>query len=103
MWGIFDVPPLTYMSSPAPDLVLPAPVHSASLLEKIRHLFPAGQFLRYLCVGVWNTVFGYGTYAAFVALYSRFLPHHYLPLTVDLATISAGPISITMSYLCYKF
>jgi putative flippase GtrA len=88
------------MSSPVPDIAAPAP---ASLLEKIRHLFPAGQFLRYLCVGVWNTVFGYGTYAAFVALYSRFLPHHYLPLTVDLATISAGPISITMSYLCYKF
>jgi putative flippase GtrA len=84
-----------------PNLAETAP--PTTLLERIRHLFPAGQFLRYLCVGVWNTLFGYGTYAAFVALYSHFLPHHYLPLTVDLASISATPISITMSYLCYKF
>ena len=89
------------MSSPAPDLATPAP--SASLLEKIRHLFPAGQFLRYLCVGVWNTIFGYGIYAAFVTFYGHYLPHQYLALTVDLASVSATPIGITMSYFCYKF
>lgn len=89
------------MSSPESSLAESAP--PASLLEKVRRLFPAGQFLRYLGVGVWNTIFGYGTYAAFVTLYSHYLPHHYLPLTVDLASISATPISITMSYLCYKF
>jgi putative flippase GtrA len=31
------------------------------------------------------------------------LPHRYLPLTVDLASVAATPLSITMSYLCYKF
>jgi len=74
-----------------------------TLFARIMTLFPRGEFLRYLSVGVWNTIFGYSTYAAFVYLFSHLLPHRYLPLTVDLASIASTPITITMSYLCYKF
>jgi putative flippase GtrA len=89
------------ISAPASTASKSAP--PLTLLQKIKHLFPAGQFLRYLAVGIWNTIFGYGMYALFVSLFSHLLPHRYLPLTVDLAQVTSSPISITMSYLCYKF
>ena len=73
------------------------------LFARLQHLFPSGQFLRYLGVGVWNTIFGYGLYVLFVHLFSKVLPHKYLPLTVDLASILSTPIGITNSFLCYKF
>ena len=73
------------------------------LIARLKHIFPTGQFLRYICVGVWNTIFGYGTYAAFLFLFSHLLPHRYLPLTADIAYVTALPIGITMSYFCYKF
>jgi putative flippase GtrA len=76
--------------------------HPSDLIARLKQLFPAGQFARYLCVGVWNTIFGYGSYAAFLFLFTHFLPHRYLPLTADIAYLTALPISITMSYLCYK-
>jgi len=66
-------------------------------------IFPGGQFLRYLIVGAWNTLFGYAMYAAFVMLYDHIFHHRDLLLIVDLASITAIPINITMSYLCYKF
>ena len=75
----------------------------AGLIGRLKHLFPSGQFLRYLAVGVWNTIFGYGLYALFVHLFSKILPHRYLPLTVDLASILSTPIGITNSFFCYKF
>ena len=68
----------------------------------LKRFLPPGEVLRYLIVGVWNTVFGYILYAAFVYLYSHFLPHRYLPLTVVLASVTAKPIGITMAFLCYK-
>jgi putative flippase GtrA len=79
------------------------PESAPSLIARIKHVFPPGQFLRYLCVGVWNTVFGYSCYAAFLFLYTHLLPHRYLPLTADIAYVTSLPIGITMSYFCYKF
>lgn len=76
---------------------------SSSLADTLRRLFPAGQILRYLGVGVWNTIFGYLCYAASVFLFRHLLPHDKLPLTADIAYVAATPVSITMSYLCYKF
>ncbi len=73
------------------------------MVRKIIQLFPARQVLRYLVVGAGNTLFGYGCYAAFVALYSHLLPPRYLSFTVDLASITATPIGVTMSFLTYKF
>lgn len=81
------------------EVVVPSP----SALKKLVQLFPAGQFVRYLAVGVWNTIFGYLCYAGSLFLFSHFLPHRWLPVTADIAYVAAIPVSITMSYFCYKF
>lgn len=73
------------------------------LKRRISSIFPPGEFVRFLLVGVSNTLFGYGCYAAFVAVYKHFLPTHVLYLTVDLASITATPLGVTMSFLTYKF
>ncbi len=68
----------------------------------LRRVLPPSEVIRYIVVGVWNTIFGYGLYSSFVFLYGHFLPHRYLPLTVVLASVTAKPISITMAFFCYK-
>lgn len=60
--------------------------------------FPPGQFGRYLTVGVVNTVFGYGTYAALTALLTPHIPFAYL-----LASVAASFLNITFSFLNYKW
>lgn len=77
-------------------------VPQPGIAGKIMRLFPAREVLRYLVVGMGNALFGYGCYAGFVALYSHLLPARYLPFTVDLASITATPIGVTMSFLTYK-
>jgi putative flippase GtrA len=72
-------------------------------LQQIVHLFPAGQFVRYICVGVFNTFFGYINFAVILALLNTALPIRWLYLTVVLASILSVPLSITVSYLSYKF
>jgi len=62
-----------------------------------RH-FPPGQFGRYLLVGVFNTLFGYGSFAALVAILDRISPHGYI-----LASVIAGVMNITVAYLNYKW
>lgn len=59
---------------------------------------PPGQFLRYLLVGGWNTLFGYATYAAFTALLMPRVRFGYI-----LASAFSSVINITASYLGYKF
>ncbi len=59
---------------------------------------PPGQFFSYLVVGGFNTVFGFGLYALLTAaLQSRF-QHGYI-----VANLLASLISITFSYLGYKW
>ncbi|MCY2993448.1 MAG: GtrA family protein [Planctomycetota bacterium] len=53
--------------------------------------------MRYLLVGVWNTLFGYGCYALLTYLLTGVLPHAYMAAAV----LSTG-INITVSYLGYK-
>lgn len=72
-------------------------------LQRIVDLFPAGQFARYLCVGVFNSVFGYINFAVILALLNKVLPLRFLYLTVVLASILSVPLNITVSYLTYKF
>ena len=43
-------------------------------LQQIVHLFPAGQFVRYVCVGVFNTIFGYINFAVILAVLNTALP-----------------------------
>ncbi len=66
---------------------------SASLT---RHV-PPGQFGRYLLVGAWNTLFGYGTFALFTAVLNPIVPHSYI-----LAAALSNLFNITFSYLSYK-
>ncbi len=98
--------------NPAPDIhpdhppVVPIPQNPAipaGRLARIVRLFPQGQFVRYLCVGIFNTVFGYLTYAIFLFLFSHLLPQRFLYLAVILASLVSTPISITVAYFGYKF
>jgi putative flippase GtrA len=72
-------------------------------LQRLVHLFPGGQFARYVCVGVFNTVFGYLNFALILALLNMALPAPLLYLTVIMASILAVPLNITIAYLSYKF
>jgi putative flippase GtrA len=80
--------------------VLPLP--QRSLLQKIVALFPPGELLRYLCVGVFNTLFGYGTFALALFLLNHSVPQRYLYLTVVAASLISTPINITVAYFGYK-
>jgi len=68
------------------------------LVSKIAAQFPAGQFGRYLAVGVWNTLFGYATYAGFTALLDPYVPQSYLP-----ALVLSSFVNITSAFLAYKW
>lgn len=59
---------------------------------------PAGQLVRYLIVGMWNTAFGYGMYAAFTALLYRYGKNSYLA-----AMVLSSLINITVAFLGYKW
>jgi putative flippase GtrA len=72
-------------------------------LQRIVNLFPAGQFARYLCVGVFNSLFGYINFAVILALLNKVLPLRFLYLTVVLASILSIPLNISVSYFTYKF
>jgi putative flippase GtrA len=68
----------------------------------IRHrLFahlPAGQFGRYLCVGVFNTAFGYTTFAVI----NYFLHRRGVPVSYLFAYALSNFLNITVAYLGYK-
>jgi putative flippase GtrA len=65
---------------------------------RILHHFPPGQFSRYLVVGVVNTLFGYGTYAAFTALLTPHVPFAYV-----VAGLVSSVFGITFSFFAYKW
>jgi putative flippase GtrA len=60
--------------------------------------FPPGQFIRYLLVGMWNTLFGYSLYAALTALLTPSIPYSYM-----VASVLANVVSITVAFLGYKW
>ena len=64
---------------------------------------PGGQFGRYLCVGGFNTLFGYADFGFILFLLRNLLPQRYLSLTVVIASVIAFPINVTVAYFCYKF
>ncbi len=67
---------------------------SASLT---RHV-PPGQFGRYLLVGAWTTLFGYGTFALFTAVLNPIVPHSYI-----WASLLSSLLNITVAYFGYKW
>src|ERR1039457_1812958 len=72
-------------------------------LQRLVNLFSAGQFVRYMCVGVFNTVFGYISFVVILTLLNAVLPAQFLYLTVMLASVLGMPLNITVAYLGYKF
>lgn len=80
-----------------------APFIPKGPLQRLVNLFPAGQFVRYLCMGVFNTFFGYISFAVALTLLNALLPARLLYLTVILASILPTPLNITVAYFCYKF
>ncbi len=69
-----------------------------SFVAKLTHHIPPGQFGRYLLVGLWNTLFGYGLYAGLTALLTPHVPHAYI-----LASVLGNLIAITVAFLGYKW
>ena len=67
-------------------------------IARLTSHIPPGQFLRYLVVGGWNTLFGYSTYALFTALLTPRLRFGYM-----YAAVFSNLISITVAYFGYKF
>ena len=86
-----------------PDERPPANAPANHLSARLKQLFPAGQIIRYLCVGAFNTVFGYLSYAAMLTLLNGHLPQRFLYLTVVLASAIVTPVNITVAFLGYKF
>ncbi len=72
-------------------------------LQRLVNRLSGGQFLRYLGVGVFNTLFGYGTFAFTLFLLNHIVPQRFLYLTVVAASLISTPLNITVAYLGYKF
>jgi putative flippase GtrA len=68
----------------------------------IRRALPSGEVIRFLMVGVSNTLISLALYSGFVILYGHLFPHRGKPLIVDLASITSKPLAITIAFLCYK-
>jgi putative flippase GtrA len=77
--------------------LFPSPSQNGVTTKLIAHIPPA-QFSRYLLVGLWNTAFGYGTYAGLTALLTPHLAHAYI-----IASLVANLLSITSAFLAYKW
>jgi putative flippase GtrA len=67
------------------------------IMKLTRHI-PPGQFGRYLLVGAWNTLFGYGSFAFFTAILSPMIPYSYI-----VASVISSLLNISVSYLGYKW
>jgi len=73
------------------------PRNSLSFARLTSHI-PPGQFLRYMLVGGWNTLFGYATYALFTALLMPRVRFGYI-----WASALSSLINISVAYVGYKF
>lgn len=67
------------------------------MITQLREKFLNRQFLRYVVVGVWNTLFGYVCYCAFTWLFTGLLPYPYM-----FASVIANIINITVAFFGYK-
>ena len=69
------------------------------LVASVTAYFPPGQFLRYILVGCFNTVFGYCDFAALNWLLFR----HHVPASYMFAAVLATLINIPVAFLGYKW
>jgi putative flippase GtrA len=66
-------------------------------LASLTHHIPRDQLGRYLLIGVWNTAFGYSSYALLTWFLGRYIPLSYLP-----ASVLSSLLNITVAFLGYK-
>ena len=59
---------------------------------------PPAQFGRYLAIGLWNTIFGYSSYALLTAALTPRVPYAYI-----LAGVLSNVLNITLAFLNYKW
>jgi putative flippase GtrA len=91
-------------SAHPPAVPLPQnPLIARHRLQWLVNLFPPGQFVRYLCLGVCNTLFASVVYVVLLPVLNAVLPSRWLHLTVVLASVLSIPVNITVSYFGYKF
>lgn len=69
-----------------------------SFLSSLTKHIPPEQLGRYLLVGVWNTAFGYTTFALFTYVLGRYIPASYMA-----AGLISSILNITVSFLGYKW
>lgn len=72
-------------------------------LQRLVNALHGAQFVRYIGVGLFNTVFGYGTFALTLFLLTHLVPQRFLYLTVIAASLISTPLNITVAYFGYKF
>lgn len=68
----------------------------SSILDRLRGA-SRQQLVRYVVVGGWNTLFGYGVFAGFTYALTGLVPYAYM-----VAAVLAHIVAITMSYAAYK-
>ncbi len=67
------------------------------MIQRLANSVPSGQVVRYLLVGAWNTLFGYGLYALLTYLLTPLIPYAYMA-----AALLGTVVCITVSFLGYK-
>jgi len=67
--------------------------------NRIASHIPPGQFLRYLLVGGWNTIFGYGCFF----LMNRWLATVMTAYSYIVASLLSSLVAITVAFLGYKW
>jgi putative flippase GtrA len=77
---------------------VPESLQQISLIRRLTRHIPPAQFGRYILVGVWNTLFGFATYAALTAILTPHVPYAYI-----FASVLASLLNITVAFLGYKW
>jgi putative flippase GtrA len=88
-----------YGDQPSNDLI------GESVMDMIDNLtrhIPPGQFLRYIVVGAWNTIFGYGCFMLFTWFFIHLYPAKPVTMT-SVAYVFAAFVNISVSFLGYKW
>lgn len=77
---------------------MPESLQQISLIRRLTRHIPPAQFGRYILVGLWNTLFGFATYAALTAILTPHVPYAYI-----FASALASLLNITVAFLGYKW
>jgi putative flippase GtrA len=72
------------------------------MLKRLFNNLSPGQLLRYLVVGAWNTLFGYGCFFLILRVFLHLLPAQ-PALSASMAYVFATIINVTVSFLGYKW